>query len=80
MATPEVESHRGEITKPDRCHSLLAGALTASMLYNQLGIEQSFKDWVTQQPCFADFKPFFGTLQDGKFGKDYISIRPSNVS
>ena len=44
---------------------------TASELYNKLGIAEPFKDWIARQPDFGQFKSFFGTLPDGKLGKDY---------
>ncbi len=44
---------------------------TASELYAQLGIAEPFKEWIARQPGFGQFKSFFGTLPDGKLGKDY---------
>jgi hypothetical protein len=44
---------------------------TASELHTQLGIGESFKDWIYKQPGFANFKSFFGKLPGGGLGKDY---------
>ncbi len=49
----------------------MTDTITASELYAQLGIAEPFKEWIARQPGFGQFKSFFGTLPDGKLGKDY---------
>ena len=49
----------------------MTDAKTASEIYAQLGIEEPFKEWITQQPGFDTFESFYGKLLGGKLGKDY---------
>jgi hypothetical protein len=46
--------------------------MNAEELHTALKIETSFKDWAAAQiKAGKAFKPFFGTLADGKLGKNY---------
>lgn len=43
----------------------------ASEKYTELGVTEPFKTWISKQPGFEKFMPFFGKLPDGKLGRDY---------
>src|SRR5664279_2605027 len=46
--------------------------MNAAALHQTLGIELPFKEWAAAQiKAGKELKPFFGTLADGKLGKNY---------
>jgi hypothetical protein len=59
------------VKNSDNREATMTDTKTASEIHAQLGIEEPFKDWITQQQGFGAFESFYGKLPNGSLGKDY---------
>jgi hypothetical protein len=67
------------VKNSDNREATMTDTKTASEIHVQLGIAESFKEWIARQPGFDTFESFYGKLPNGALGKDY-RIKPEQAA